>query len=170
VAIIKVKDNNPVAAIQELLGSMLSEGLVSAILVPQEIPSKKTVVQTLVRDPANLDGVNPLAPVFSVNSARIIAKMCIGQMAGTASEPVVAQEPEQEQEKQADQPAAENQASEQKEEQTPEQKQSKSEEQVSVEAQSATENQPAATEGQSMPAPIAVVLRPCEIRALVELW
>jgi formate dehydrogenase subunit beta len=160
VAIIKVKDNNPVAAIQELLGSMLSEGLVSAILVPQEIPSKKTVVQTLVRDPANLDGVNPLAPVFSVNSARIIAKMCIGQMASTASEPVIAQEPEQEQEKQADQPAAENQAPEQKEEQTPEQKQSKSEEQVSVEAQSATGNQPAS---------IAVVLRPCEIRALVEL-
>ncbi len=157
------------AAIQELLRSMLSQKLVSAILVPQEIPSKKTVVQTLVRDPTNLNAVNPLAPVFSVNSARIIAKMCIGQMASTASEPAIAQEPEQEQDKQADQPAAENQASEQKEEQEPEQEQSKSEEQVPTEEQSAAEDEPAATEGRERPAPIAVVLRPCEIRALVEL-
>jgi hypothetical protein len=169
VAIIKVKDNNPLAAIQELLRSMLSQGLVSAILVPQEIPSQKTVVQTLVRDPARLDAVNPLAPVFSVNSARIVARMCIAQMTGLSLESVVAQSPEQEQDKQVDQTTADNQALEPKEEQAPEQGQSKSEQQVPAEAQSANEDQPAATEGQSKSAPIAVVLRPCEIRALVEL-
>jgi formate dehydrogenase subunit beta len=167
VAIIKVKDNNPLAAIQELLRSMLSQGLVSAILVPQEIPSKKTVVQTLVRDPDKLDSVNPLAPVFGVNSARIVAKMCIDQMAGPVSAQAVAEQPEQE--KEAEPPEAEDSASEPKEEQTPEQDQSKSEEQAPAEAQSAPEDKPASTEGQSTPAPIAVVLRPCEIRALVEL-
>ncbi len=164
-AIIEVKDNNPVRAIQELLRSMLSRGLVSAILVPQEIPSKKTVVKTLVRDPARLDAVNPLAPVFGVNSARIIAKMCIGQMASLPLESAAAEQPKEEQ---AESPATENQASEQKKEQTPEQKQSEPEEHVPAEASSANVEQ-AATEGQSTPAPIAVVLRPCEIRALVEL-
>ena len=80
-AIVEVKNNNPVEAIQELLRSMLDKGLVSGILVPQEIPSKKTVVQTLVRESSELKSANPLAPVFSVNSARIIAKMCIAQLA-----------------------------------------------------------------------------------------
>ncbi len=80
VATIKVKDNNPVGAIQELLGSMLEQQLVSAVLVPQEIPSGKSVVQTLVRDCAKLETVNPLAPVFAVNSARIVAQMCVDQM------------------------------------------------------------------------------------------
>ncbi len=166
-AIIKVKDNNPVAAIRELLRTMLSKQLVSAILVPQEIPSKKTVVQTLVRDPDKLDAVNPLAPIFGVNSARIVAKMCIDQMLGPVSGQAVSEQPTEE--KEAEPPEAEDSASEQKQEQTPEQEQGKSEEQAPAEAQSATEDQPAAAEEQSAPAPIAVVLRPCEIRALIEL-
>jgi formate dehydrogenase subunit beta len=169
VTIIKVKDNNPVAAIRELLRSMLSQGLVSAILVPQEIPSKTTVIQTLVRDPSRLDAVNPLAPVFGVNSARIVAKMCISQMVSLFPESAVAQQPEQERDTQSTPTVADNQASEPKEEQALEQGQSKSGEQVPAEAQSVTEDQSAATEGQSTHAPIAVVLRSCEIRALVEL-
>ncbi|MHC4173652.1 MAG: 4Fe-4S dicluster domain-containing protein [Planctomycetota bacterium] len=168
-AIIKVKDNNPVAAIQELLCSMLSEGLVSAVLVPQEIPSKKTVVQSLVQDPAKLNAVNLLAPVFSVNSARIIAKMCVGQMSSPPLESVVAEQPEQESEKQVEPTAAENETPEQKEERTPEQEQNEPEEQVPVEASTGNEQNPAATEGQLTPGLIAVVLRPCELRTLVEL-
>ncbi len=161
VAIIKVKDNNPAAAIQELLRSMLSQGLVSAVLVPQEIPSSKTVVQTLVRDPAKLGAANPLAPVFGVNSARIVAKMCIDQMVRAPADVDEVQEPEQEQEseqeQQADSPDAEDKASAQEEGQAPEP------------GQDDSEQQPAGGDGQSRPAPIALVLRPCEIRALVEL-
>jgi len=179
VAIIKVKDNNPAAAIQELLCSMLSQGLVSAVLVPQEIPSSKTVVQTLVRDPAKLGAVNPLAPVFGVNSARIVAKMCIDQMVQApvgvdeVQEPEQEQEPGQEQgqerERQADSPDAEDKASAQEEGQASEQGQDDSKQQGPVESPSASEQQPAGVGGQSGPAPIALVLRPCEIRALVEL-
>ena len=169
VAIIKVKDNNPAAAIQELLRSMLDKGLVSAVLVPQEITSGKTVVQTLVRDPAKLGAVNPLAPVFGVNSARIVAKMCIGQMVRAPADVDEVQEPEQEQEQQADSPDAEDKASAQEEGQAPEPGQDDSEQQNPVEAPSASEQQPAEGDGQSRPAPIALVLRPCEIRALVEL-
>ncbi len=161
VAIIKVKDNNPAAAIQELLRSMLSQGLVSAVLVPQEIPSSKTVVQTLVRDPAKLGAANPLAPVFGVNSARIVAKMCIDQMVRAPADVDEVQEPEQEQEseqeQQADSPDAEDKASAQEEGQ------------ASEPGQDDSEQQPAGCDGQSRPAPIALVLRPCEIRALVEL-
>jgi formate dehydrogenase subunit beta len=112
VAIIKVKDNNPAAAIRELLRDMLSKQLVSAILVPQEIPSKKTVVQTLVRDPDKLDAVNPLAPIFSINSARIVAKMCIDQMIGPVSGQAVSEQPAEE--KGAGPPEAQDSASEQK--------------------------------------------------------
>ncbi|MBW8040659.1 MAG: hypothetical protein FVQ85_11730 [Planctomycetes bacterium] len=166
-AIIKVKDNNPAAAIRELLRTMLEKQLVSAILVPQEIPSKKTVVQTLVSDPDKLDAVNPLAPIFSINSARIVVKMCIDQMTGPVSGQAVSEQPAEE--KEAEPPEAEDSASEQKQEQAPEQEQGKSGEQAPAEAQSAAEDEPAAAEGQSAPAPIAVVLRPCEIRALIEL-
>lgn len=192
VAIIKVKDNNPVAAIQELLRSMLSQGLVSAVLVPQEIPSSKTVVQTLVREPAKLGAANPLAPVFGVNSARIVAKMCIDQMVQApvgmdeVQEPEQEQEPGQEQgqeqERRADSPDAEDKASAQEEGQASEQGQDDLEQQNPVETPSASEQQPAGGDGQSRPArlgslggakprqaPIALVLRPCEIRALVEL-
>ncbi len=143
-ATIEVKDNSPQGTIQDLLHSMLSRGLVSAVLVPQEIPSKKTVVQMLVRDPAKLDGVNPLAPVFGVNSARIVAKMSIDQVFGPPVESETAQQPGQEQ---------------------PEQ----NEEQATAEAEPVSEEQPVAAEAQPASAPIAVVLRPCEIRALVEL-
>ena len=96
---IEVKNNDPVAAIQGLLRSMLEKGLVSAIMAPQEIPSKKTVVQTLVRDPLQLESVNPLAPVFGVNSARIVAKMCVALMTSSAS----VEEPEQEQAEESEQ-------------------------------------------------------------------
>ena len=61
-AIIEVKNNDQVEAIQELLRSMLDKGLVSGILVPQEIPSKKTVVQTLVRESSELKSANPELP------------------------------------------------------------------------------------------------------------
>lgn len=170
-AIIEIKDNNPVGAIQELLRSMLSKKLVSAILVPQEIPSKKTVIQTLVRDPAKLDTVNPLAPVFSVNSARFIAKMCIDQMTGGAVEMTAVQQPEQEQDEQIETAKTENEETKQQQEQTAKQEEnnSDSKQQAPAQPKPADEQEPTATEEQSSSAPIAVVLRPCEIRALVEL-
>ncbi len=155
-ATVEVKDSSPQGTIQDLLHSMLDRGLVSAVLVPQEIPSKKTVVQMLVRDPAKLNGVNPLAPVFGVNSARIVAKMSIDQVFGPPVESETDQQPEQEHE-------------EQKEEQELQEGQNGPEEQATAEAEPVSEEQSVAAEGQSASAPIAVVLRPCEIRALVEL-
>ncbi|MHC4627615.1 MAG: hypothetical protein ACYTDV_11590, partial [Planctomycetota bacterium] len=166
-ATIKVKDNNPVGAIQELLGSMLELQLVSAVLVPQEIPSGKSVVQTLVRDRAKLETANPLAPVFAVNSARIVAQMCIDQMTKAPSAWDEA-EPEQGRAKQAEAPTAEDDAPDDQAEQGVEQNQTASTEQTAAEAPPAVDVE-AAVQQEQKAGPIALVLRPCEIRALIEL-
>jgi coenzyme F420-reducing hydrogenase beta subunit len=169
VAVIKVEDNNPVGAIQELLRSMLEKGLVSAVLVPQEIPSRKTVVQTLVRDPAKLDSVNPLAPVFGVTSARIVAKMCVDLMTKAPTDGDAVQQQEQAEREEADSPETKEDVPVPEEDQqaeTAEEGQDSQQQQMPAEADT---QPPAAAEEQSRPAPIALVLRPCEIRALVEL-
>ena len=168
VATIKVKDNNPVGAIQELLGSMLERQLVSAVLVPQEIPSGKSVVQTLVRDHTKLKTANPLAPVFAVNSARIVAQMCVDQMTKTPSawdETEAETEPEKEQAEQAETPSAEDEAPDDQAEQD----QTAGEEQTAAEAPPTAEVEAAPAEREQKAGPIALVLRPCEIRALIEL-
>lgn len=167
VATIKVKDNNPVGAIQELLGSMLERQLVSAVLVPQEIPSGKSVIQTLVRDRAKLETANPLAPVFAVNSARIAAQMCVDQMTKAPSAWDEA-EPEQQQTEQAETPSAEDDVPDDQTEQGVEQNQTAGEEQTAAEAPPAADVEVAAEQEQKA-GPIALVLRPCEIRALIEL-
>ncbi len=160
-AIIEIKNGNPAEAIQEFLHSMLSKELVSAVLAPQEIPSGKTVVQTLARDPAKLTHVNPLAPVFGVNSARIISQMCVAEMAVNAADMVVDEQSEEEQAEPSEQEQADgdNQVQEQ-EQQTSEQEQSESGEPTPT---------PETTNEPSGPRPIAVVLKPCEVRAVVEL-
>ncbi|MGA1841034.1 MAG: Coenzyme F420 hydrogenase/dehydrogenase, beta subunit C-terminal domain [bacterium] len=70
-----VKDNDVIGSINGFLRDMLEKELVHAILVPQEVPSGDNVVQTLVRDPDNLEKANPLCPVMGVNSSRIISRM-----------------------------------------------------------------------------------------------
>ncbi len=166
-AIIEIKNGNPAEAIQELLHSMLSKELVSAVLAPQEIPSGKTVVQTLVRDPAKLTRVNPLAPVFGVNSARIISQMCVAEMTVNVADMVVDEPPEEEQGEPSEEEQADGgtQAREQ-EQQTSEQEQSETGEPAPTPAPTPA---PETTDEPSGPAPIAVVLRPCEVRAVVEL-
>jgi len=137
---------------------MLSQGVVDGILVPQEIPSRKTVVQTLVSDPAKLEGVNPFAPVFGVNSARVVAKMCVGLTSASASQasPAAAQSAtaaEQAKAGAADAPAPEGGAT-----------------QTTAENRPSVESPEGATATEQPRTPlIGVVLRPCESRALVEL-
>jgi formate dehydrogenase subunit beta len=167
VAILEVKDNNPAAAIRELLGAMLSKGALSAVLAPQEIPSKSTVVPTLVRDPAKLDAVDPLAPVFGVNAAQFIARMCIGQTSGGFVTPDASGSQQSEPDQEA---AADGAADEQNQEQQPQQEPGEAEQPADEQAQTTAENQqPGQAEEQSRPAPIGLVLRSCEVRALVEL-
>jgi len=74
-AILSVGAEGAVGAVRNLLGDLLTKGLVEAILVPKELPSKDNVVQSLATTVAALDAANPLAPVLPVTTARIISDM-----------------------------------------------------------------------------------------------
>ena len=73
--VIEVKGAKEKEAINSFLGSLLEKNLVSALLVPREVPSKDNVVQSLMTNSNGLKEVNVISPVLPVNSARIISQM-----------------------------------------------------------------------------------------------
>lgn len=72
---IKSSGGDALSAVQGFLKSLLTAGLVSAVLVPQEVAAKTNVVPTLIRDPEMFGAANPFAPVSSLNSARLVANL-----------------------------------------------------------------------------------------------
>jgi len=81
-AIIDVKDGNLLVSLQEFFRSILQLEDISAILVPQHLPIKNVVMPTLVTDPEQLEGVDPLAPVFPMNAAKIVSRLTRKPMGG----------------------------------------------------------------------------------------
>jgi len=73
--VIEVKNGKVKEAINSFLNELLEENLVSALLVPREVPSEDNVVQSLVTNSDGLKEANVIAPVLPVNSARIISEM-----------------------------------------------------------------------------------------------
>lgn len=69
-------------ALQKLLGAILELKDVSAILAPRRLPMKAMVMQTLITDPKQLDGVDPLAPAFPLNHARVVSRLTRKPMGG----------------------------------------------------------------------------------------
>jgi formate dehydrogenase subunit beta len=74
---------------QDILGSLrkffekiLKTEDIQAILVPQHLPMKNMVMPTLVTDPNQLNGVDPLAPAFPINAARIVSRLTRKPMGG----------------------------------------------------------------------------------------
>jgi len=63
------------AAIRGFLQNLLSAEAVRAVLVPQHLPNKRLVMPTLVTRPEGMDGVDPLAPCFPMNAARIASRL-----------------------------------------------------------------------------------------------
>lgn len=72
--LIPVENGNTLAALQNLLRTLLQSDLVDALMVPMRT-SAGTVAPSLVTDPDLLDAADPLAPVFPVNSARALGWM-----------------------------------------------------------------------------------------------
>jgi len=72
---IEVKDQDLLSSLSDFFRSILRLEDVSAILVPQHLPMKNIVMPTLVTDPERLDGVDPLAPVFPVNAAKVVSRL-----------------------------------------------------------------------------------------------
>lgn len=79
---IEVKDNNPLEALKGFFVNLLQKGGVDALLVSQHLPMKHTVMPTLVTDPEKLNGVDPLAPVFPINAAKVVSKLTRKPMGG----------------------------------------------------------------------------------------
>ena len=79
---INVKDQDLLASLREFLRSILQQEGISAILVPQHLPMKNVVMPTLVTDPERLDGVDPLAPAFPMNAAKVVSRLTRRATAG----------------------------------------------------------------------------------------
>lgn len=69
------QDGGMVPAIRGFLKSLLTADAVAALLVPQHLPLKRMVMPTLVTRPDRMDGVDPLAPCFPLNAARIASRL-----------------------------------------------------------------------------------------------
>ena len=72
---IDVKEKDILGALRGFFKNVLKTEDIKALLVPQHLPMKKMVMPTLVTDPNHLNGVDPLAPAFAMNAARIVARL-----------------------------------------------------------------------------------------------
>jgi len=74
-AYLEVAEGDTLGALQSFLGRLLTEDIVDALLVPQQLPTGDNVVPTLIRDPAKLSGVDPIAPVMPVIAAKAVSNV-----------------------------------------------------------------------------------------------
>jgi len=74
-AYLEVAEGDTLGALQSFLGQLLTEDIVDALLVPQQLPTGDNVVPTLIRDPAKLAGVDPIAPVMPVIAAKAVSNV-----------------------------------------------------------------------------------------------
>jgi formate dehydrogenase subunit beta len=72
---IDVKEKDILGSLQDFFKNLLETGEIQALLVPQHLPMKNMVMPTLVTDPNHLNGVDPLAPAFPMNGAKIVSRL-----------------------------------------------------------------------------------------------
>jgi len=70
-------------SVTNLCKGLLEKGLVEAILVPQRLLRGEMVQHTLVRDPAALRTVDPIAPVLPVHGGAVAARLTRDDPGGT---------------------------------------------------------------------------------------
>jgi formate dehydrogenase subunit beta len=75
VAKIEVKERNLLSSLQGFFKTLLENGKIDALLVPQHLPMRDVVMPTLVTDPEKLNGTDPLAPVFPINAAKMVSRL-----------------------------------------------------------------------------------------------
>ena len=71
----EVKEQDLLASLKYFFKAMLQDGDINALLVPQHLSMKNVVMPTLVTDPEKLNGIDPLAPVFPINAAKVVSKL-----------------------------------------------------------------------------------------------
>jgi formate dehydrogenase subunit beta len=72
---IEVTNQNILGSLSNFFKDILKLEDIRAILVPQRLPAKNMVMPTLVTDPDHLTGVDPLAPAFAMNAAKIVSRL-----------------------------------------------------------------------------------------------
>ncbi len=82
---LEVKGEGILAAIQGLCKRLLASENLSALLVPQRLPMKNVVMPTLVTDAERINGVDPIAPVFPINAAKVVSKLTRRSLGGTVA-------------------------------------------------------------------------------------
>ncbi|MBW1980590.1 MAG: 4Fe-4S binding protein [Deltaproteobacteria bacterium] len=75
VSIIEVQEGNPVISLRQFFKELLRLDEVIGLLAAQHLPMKNVVMPTLITDPEKLAGVDPLAPAFPLNAAKVVAKL-----------------------------------------------------------------------------------------------
>ena len=81
-AILPVRKEGILGTIRTFLAELLDKRLVDSLFVPLELPGRENVVPTIVTSSDLITAVNPLAPVMSINSARLVSRLT-----GTSSSP-----------------------------------------------------------------------------------
>ena len=76
-AVVKVSEGRTEEAIIGFLKTLLEEGVVEAMMIPQGLPSGDGFAQTLIHNPEKLNGVCVLSPTMPVQSARIVSHLTI---------------------------------------------------------------------------------------------
>jgi formate dehydrogenase subunit beta len=79
---VDVKEQDILGSLRNFFINILKTEDIQAILVPQHLPMKNMVMPTLVTDPDQLNGVDPLAPAFPINAARIMSRLTRKPMGG----------------------------------------------------------------------------------------
>jgi formate dehydrogenase (coenzyme F420) beta subunit len=72
---IDIKDQDLLGTLRAFFKNILEKEDISAILAPWRLPTKKMLMPTLLTDPDQLIGVDPLSPAFPMNSAKIVSKL-----------------------------------------------------------------------------------------------
>jgi len=72
---IDVKEQDVLGSLRGFFEDLLKLDEIKAILVAQHLPAQNRVMPTLVTEPEQLNGVDPLAPAFPMNTAKIVSKL-----------------------------------------------------------------------------------------------
>jgi len=76
---IRVEGSNPILALQGFLQGLMADGSIGGVLVPVHHFGRGMPMPTLVTDPEQLSGADPLAPAFPMNSAKLLSRLTRGQ-------------------------------------------------------------------------------------------
>ncbi len=72
---LEMENGDAVAAVRGFLQKLLGSAAVHALLAPMHLPMKSMVMPSLATRSDRLEGVDPLAPCFPLNAARIASRL-----------------------------------------------------------------------------------------------